>query len=816
MGFNTNNSNCDADPQTICQELNECEIQALGNVDTGALADGDILCWNASAGVFTNVSKQDIIESMEIYVNDGSYSVYQITLNDTDGNDILIDMSGLPLDLCADVDFIACLQAALVDANTTNSTLVLNGTDVVLTDSDGNALTLDLAALQTDCCQENADAIAALVDANTTNSTLTLSGSVLNLTDSDGGVVSVDLALLITACCAANTAAIAALIDANTVNVALNLTGNVLEIQDSDGNSLTADLSTVVTDCCVENTAAIAALVDSNTVNVDLTLTGNILEIEDSDSNELTVDLSTVVTDCCVENTAAIAALIDQFVDGGDLNNYTLNFTDSTGANPSFTIDLSDLPNTLCADSDFVTCLASNSAFIGFVTNISLSGSNIIYIDENASPTTLDLCPVVKLCETLTSLVYDPATYQITFSDENGDTTVVNLAALAADIFVTGATYNASTGVLTLTDNDAGTPDVTVNLAALISQVVNNNDGSYTHTSGDGSVTVINVLGDTAGNLLNFSPNGGVSVLAIDVVTGICNDTVTKDALIACLGSDVGADSSIIEGTQTVNPDGSVTQCFTTVWVSHPTIAAGTPVTAVDDVCFTIPKPDIIAPALEIGAANPQDTAALPVGKCYRELLCGGKLVAIQNTSGIFEVIQSRSIPLNGVPSPLVINDHLVLAAQTLQFAGEATRTLPSDPHRDLCYEVQYTFRFRGETANLPDCGIHLRFFAQVDLGSGNFVAIFPQMGMANEGCREVPFADAIQTIADTFVTFITVPAGSAPVVVRARAASNLTAPRRGVMTLWDTNPENIAQGQSKILADPRSFITAKATTTTL
>ena len=212
---------------------------------------------------------------------------------------------------------------------------------------------------------------------------------------------------------------------------------------------------------------------------------------------------------------------------------------------------------------------------------VSTDPNNILILGTDGE-TFLD-CSAIKGCETLTSLSYNSANYELTFTDENGDTTVVNLAALAADIFVTGATYDASTGVLTLTDNDAGTPDVTVNLAALISQLINNNDGSYTHTSGDGSVTVINVLGNEAGNLLTVSSNGGVSIIPSDIVSGICGDATAKAALVSCLEDDINTDTRLVIGSQTTNADGSIAQCFTTTAID------GSAPNGPDDVCFVIP-----------------------------------------------------------------------------------------------------------------------------------------------------------------------------------------------------------------------------------
>lgn len=62
---------------------------------------------------------------------------------------------------------------------------------------------------------------------------------------------------------------------------------------------------------------------------------------------------------------------------------------------------------------------------------------------------------------------YNNATQVLTLTRNDGaaDTTL-DLSALAADIFVDGASFDGSTGVLTLTDAAPGTPDVTVDLSS--------------------------------------------------------------------------------------------------------------------------------------------------------------------------------------------------------------------------------------------------------------------------------------------------------------------------------------------------------------
>lgn len=92
--------------------------------------------------------------------------------------------------------------------------------------------------------------------------------------------------------------------------------------------------------------------------------------------------------------------------------------------------------------------------------------------------------------ETNTSLSYNTLTKILTFTNETGTPTNIDLSALAVDIYVNGGTYNTTTGVLTLTDNDGTTADIVIDLSSLKSSMVNNNNGTYTHTVGTTSTII--------------------------------------------------------------------------------------------------------------------------------------------------------------------------------------------------------------------------------------------------------------------------------------------------------------------------------------
>jgi len=92
----------------------------------------------------------------------------------------------------------------------------------------------------------------------------------------------------------------------------------------------------------------------------------------------------------------------------------------------------------------------------------SLAGTTLT---QNGS--SINLLPAIKAGETLTTIAYNPVTKIITYTGENGTPVAIDLSALATDIYITGSTYDVATMVLTLTDNSATTPDITLNLAEL-------------------------------------------------------------------------------------------------------------------------------------------------------------------------------------------------------------------------------------------------------------------------------------------------------------------------------------------------------------
>lgn len=65
--------------------------------------------------------------------------------------------------------------------------------------------------------------------------------------------------------------------------------------------------------------------------------------------------------------------------------------------------------------------------------------------------------------------IWNNVTKEITFPATNGGTpTVIDLSQFTTDIYVTGGSWDINTTTLTLSDNDGGTPDITIDLGTLL------------------------------------------------------------------------------------------------------------------------------------------------------------------------------------------------------------------------------------------------------------------------------------------------------------------------------------------------------------
>lgn len=114
---------------------------------------------------------------------------------------------------------------------------------------------------------------------------------------------------------------------------------------------------------------------------------------------------------------------------------------------------------------------------------------------------------VVDLNETVTSLAYNAGTNELTFTDESGTATVVDLTALAVDINVASLTYNPVTGEIVLTETDGTTHVIDIGPVAYTVSDTNTIDMSLTGNDISG---IVKIDPDPC-NIITTTPDGLIS-----------------------------------------------------------------------------------------------------------------------------------------------------------------------------------------------------------------------------------------------------------------------------------------------------------------
>ena len=196
--------------------------------------------------------------------------------------------------------------------------------------------------------------------------------------------------------------------------------------------------------------------------------------------------------------------------------------------------------------NDFSTILGNTNVLNQIVNvihsnggNVYYNGTNLTYMDSSGNIHILDLTQVVQDNETITTLVNNNnGTY--TYTSENGTQTTINVPA---DVISNFSTILANTSVLnqiinvvhnnggnvyydgtTLTYMDSSGNIHVIDLTQVvqdnetITTLVNNNNGTYTYTSENGTQTTINIPADVISNFSTILANTSVLNQIINVV----------------------------------------------------------------------------------------------------------------------------------------------------------------------------------------------------------------------------------------------------------------------------------------------------------
>lgn len=411
--------------------------------------------------------------------------------------------------------------------NTKNSTIVLNGTVLTVTDTDGDTYTVDLASL----------------DTNTTNTSLVLDATnQLKLTDSANNVLTADLSPLVnttkvtqgtnvTITGNGSVATPYVVNSKNTTNTSftLNPATNVLTLVDSDNNIITIDLSTLAKNTTITN-------VSFDSVTNNLTIT-------DSENNTKIVDISGVLK---AKNGLHVAD--NHVVLGGDL---TENTTIATLGND---LNIQGLPQ---ADSvegrkimmvDDVTGklrVASTKQIVDEVTNVEVTTQgNSVTVTVNGKT---DSDTIIK-------------TNELTINGSNL-TSTVNGVSSTLDLDTTITTYQKTTTVSSGT-NTTVTPTVvgkntdykidvaTANATNLgVVKQATTNPTVFINTAGELSVSA-----SALNNIVEVSSNYPISTDDVVVLGNATSDiTITLPSAVGVKGRKLTVKKSDAANTTYVN-----------------------------------------------------------------------------------------------------------------------------------------------------------------------------------------------------------------------------------------------------------------------
>ena len=388
------------------------------------------------------------------------------------------------------------------DTNTTNTAFAIVGTDLVITDSDGNTVSTPLAA------------IAAGVDTDDQTVTdFSIIGTDLSITLEDGNTATVPLA------------AIAAGVDTNTTNTAFAIVGTDLVITDSDGNTVSTPL---------------AGIAGNETLTIlGMNADGINLDYLDENGNTNQINLSTVIAG------NETLTIISQDNAAG-----TITYLDELG-NPTV-LDLNAMiaaaETTTTMVQDDATGIATYTNEDGLVTTadvVSTDATNIITVGTDGGA--LILPAALAANETLLTITTDGTATGVTLSGTSNHTANVRLLSVSGTNALTigadgGLLLNpTATNTSTLTQatgNEAA--QVTAKTARTIA--THDPDGVGVLTAVNINETVTSIAQDNTTGIIAFTNENGVTDDHADVNNGEFLNIISADANNAIkVGTDGGA-----------------------------------------------------------------------------------------------------------------------------------------------------------------------------------------------------------------------------------------------------------------------------------
>lgn len=114
----------------------------------------------------------------------------------------------------------------------------------------------------------------------------------------------------------------------------------------------------------------------------------------------------------------------------------------------------------------------------------------LTFTDNGGAVTVLDLSGLVPEAqpEALTAIAYSAETKRLIYTAEDARTTSIDLSGLGSDVHISGGSYDPETMRLTLKDSSDETPDIIIDFSGLVVHMATNADGTTTLTDGRGLI----------------------------------------------------------------------------------------------------------------------------------------------------------------------------------------------------------------------------------------------------------------------------------------------------------------------------------------
>ena len=188
-----------------------------------------------------------------------------------------------------------------------------------------------------------------------------------------------------------------------------------------------------------------------------------------------------------------------------------------------------------------------NSQNVNTSANVIYDGTDFQFIDATGNLVTIDIQSMIQDLETLTTLEYDDVAHTLTYTDENGDPTTIPLIDVVGDAqTLTTLEYDDVANTLTYTDENGDLTTIPlidlVGDAQTVTTLVNNGDGTYTYTSEDTTVTVVDIPAAVADEFQTIINNPAVQNILNQYISQNAEGNVTYN----------GTDFQFVDATGTL------------------------------------------------------------------------------------------------------------------------------------------------------------------------------------------------------------------------------------------------------------------------